>query len=160
SHNLVRIDCWYMSRLTRRFVRVTPQVCANNLLPGLPIIGWHLAQRDRFGQEIEALTRAKYTVSVDEYNTDEQPPLEICLTIARNSGQIILLVVTQPDYPASRPGIHTVSMTVLDQIPQDADLFEALWKKSIPLPKDAYPDWEWTDRRTILDLVQEVEAKL
>jgi hypothetical protein len=157
---IIRIDCWYISRLTRRFVRVAPQVMADNLLPSLPIIGWHLAQPERLSQEIEALKREGYAVSIEQYEANDEPPLEVCLTLARRAGHNILIVVTEADYPASMPTIRVTPMAVMKQIPESADLFANLWAKSEPLPKADYPSWQWTANRTVLDLVQEVEAKL
>jgi hypothetical protein len=161
--NLIRIDCWYISRLTRRFVRLTPQVVPDDTLPNLPIIAWHLLQPERMRQEIEALSREGYTVSVDQYDVDDTPPLEVCLTLAKRSSPHILIVATEADYPASRPTIHSVPMSVMKEIPQenlDSDLFVNLWKQSKPLPKSDYPTWDWTPDRTILDLVRAVEARL
>jgi hypothetical protein len=158
--NVVRIDCWYMSRLTRRFVRLTPQVMADRLLPTLPIVGWHLRQPERMRQEIDALSADGYAVSVEQYDVDELPPLEICLTLARRGGQHILIVVSEADYPASMPMLRVVPMSAMKDIPEGADLFVELWKKSEPVPKDAYPTWAWTPEHTMLDLVHGVEAKL
>jgi hypothetical protein len=160
NRTLVRLDCWYMSRLTRRFVRLTPVVVPDKALPALPIIGWHLNDHARMGKEVEALNKEGYSVSVEQYNTDQALPLEICLTLAKRSGQHILIVITQADYPASMPVIRLVPMSAMKDIPEDADLFDSLWKQSQPLDKAMYPDWQWTADKSILDLVRAVEAKL
>ncbi len=160
ERSLVRLDCWYISRLTRRFVRLTPQVVADRLLPNLPILGWHLAQPERMRQEVDALSREGYAVSVEQYDADKVPPLEICLTLAKRSSQHILIVVTEADYPASMPTLRLTPMAAMKDIPESADLFVELWKKSEPLPKTAYPDWLWTPDRSLLDLVRAVEGKL
>ena len=157
---VIRIDCWYISRLTRRFVRVSPQVSADSLLPALPAMGWHLAQPQRLNQEIEALKGEGYSVSVEEYAVNDEPPIEICLTLARRTGHNILIVITEADYPNTMPIIRVTPMTAVKQIPEDADLFKSLWAKSEPLPQADYPAWKWAANRTILDLVREVEAKL
>jgi len=158
--SLVRLDCWYMSRLTRRFVRLEPQIAANNTLPALPVIGWHLAHPERMSAEIAALSREGYAVSVEQYDTDHTPPLEICLSLAKRSSPHILIAVTQADYPASMPTIRVVPAAAMKDIPESADLFVSLWQKSEPLSKDDYPVWHWSPDHTILDLAKAVEAKL
>ena len=163
DESVVRIDCWYISRLTHRFVRLTPQVVPDATLPGLPIIGWHLANPARMRQEFEALTRDGYSISMDEQDIDDKPPLEICLTLAKPSSQSILIVATVADYPAAMPTVYTVPMAAMKDIPKDAPdsaLFSTLWKIAEPLPKSDYPAWNWTPEKTILDLVYAVEAKL
>ncbi len=160
AQKLVRIDCWYMSRMTRRFVRLGPQVVADRLLPTLPALGWHLTNLDRMDRETEALRQEGYVMSVWTYDADELPPLEVCLMLDRYRAQHILIVVTDADYPATMPKIRVAPASAVNDIPKDADLFTELWKKSEPVPKDAYPTWEWTPTRTILDLVKAVEAKL
>ncbi len=158
--SLVRLDCWYMSRLTHRFVRLEPQIAPDTTLPNLPVIGWHLAQPERLSAEIAALSREGYAVSVEQYDTDHTPPLEICLSLAKRNSPHILIAVTQADYPASMPTIRVVPAAAMKDIPANADLFVSLWNKSEPLSKGDYPAWVWTPDRTILDLAKAVEAKL
>ncbi len=161
AENVVRIDCWYISRMTHRFVRLTPQVVPDAALPTLPIIGWHLANPDRMRQEFEALSRDGYSVSMDEHDVNEKPPLEICLTLAKPSSQYIVIVATAADYPAAMPTVYTVPMTAMKEIPKDAPdsaLFATLWKIAEPLPKADYP--AWTPDLLIVDLVHGIEARL
>ncbi len=160
SELVVRLDAWYMSQHTHRFVRLTPTVVADRLLPTLPVLGWHLTQPERMRREIDALSTQAYAVSVEQYNADTQPPLEICLTLARRGGPKVLIVITPADYPATMPAIRTAPMSVMKDVPEDADLFTTIWKQSEPLSKDIYPGWTWNADHTILDLVRDVEAKL
>jgi hypothetical protein len=71
-----------------------------------------------------------------------------------------LIAVTQADYPARRPLIRTVPMRVMKAIPENNDLFPALWKASQPLPESDYPTWEWNADRTLCDLAQAIEEKV
>lgn len=157
---VVRLDCWYMSRHTRRFVRLTPTVVADKVLPSLPILGWHLTEPERMRSELDVLSKAGYSVGIDQYDADSQPPLEICLTLARPGGPKVLTVVTHADYPAAMPTIRTAPMSAMKDVPEDADLFTTIWKQSEPLPKELYPTWDWNTNRMILDVVRDVEAKL
>ncbi len=156
----VRLDCWYMSRRTRRFIHLTPTVQPDSALPMPPLIGWHLSTPDRLRREIEGLSQAGYSVSVDEWDADQQPPRELCLTLARRGSDRILIAATKADYPAMMPTLRTVPMKLMSTIPEGTDLFPELWKASQPLAKEAYPTWAWHADRTILELVQAVEEKV
>jgi hypothetical protein len=130
------------------------------LLPELPIIGWHIAQPERMRTEMKALNQDGFSVSVDQHDADGESPLEVCLSLARRSSQYVLIVVTHASYPEKMPSVRTVPIAAFKAIPEDADLFVNLWPKSEPLPKERYPDWNWTPDRTIAELARDIEAKL
>jgi len=153
----VRLDCWYISRRTRRFVHLTPTVQANEALPTLPIVGWHLSTPDRLRQETDALTKAGYAISVDEWDTDQTPPRELCFTLAKRGSDRVVIAVTRADYPKTRPELRTVPMKVMAAIPQGTDLFPPLWAAAQPLAPDAYPSWAWTADHTLCELVEAVQ---
>jgi hypothetical protein len=161
DRTLVRLDCWYMSQVIRRFVRLTPVVVPDKALPSLSTVSWHLANQDRWNRELEALSKQSYSVSPELYNGEEADSVVLTLEIAKRGSQNIFIVLTQPDYPKNMPTIRTVPMSAVKNIPEEVDdLFMALWKQSQPLDKALYPDWQWTPEKTILDLIQAVEAKL
>ncbi len=155
----VRLDCWYISRRTRRFVHLTPTVAPNDTLPTLPAVAWHLSSPERARQEIEALTKAGYAVSLEELDADKTPPRELCITLARRGSDRILIAVTQATYPSVRPELRSVPLKVMAAVPEGTDLFPALWAASAPLSAEAYPTWAWDTTRTLCELVQAVEAK-
>lgn len=157
---LVRIDVWYMSRSIRRFTRLTPLVVPNTELPELPPISWHLAQPERLRSEVESLKQAGYAVSIEQYDTDHVPPLEICFSLARRDSQHVIIAITEPDYPAHMPRIRLTPMSALRDLPETANLFDRLWSASQPLAQSAYPLWSWTENHRLIDLVREVEARL
>src|SRR5204863_1923758 len=70
QHTVVRLDPWYMSRHTRRFVRLAATIAPDKTLPNLPIVGWHLSQPERARQEIDVLQGAGYSVSMEQYDAD------------------------------------------------------------------------------------------
>ncbi len=160
DHWLVRIDVWYMSRSIRRFTRLTPTVAPNADLPDLPPLSWHLAQPERLRSEVESLNQAGYAVSLEQYDTDRVPPLEICLSLAKRDSQHVIIAITEPDYPAHMPRIRLTSISALRDLPEDSNLFDRLWNASQPLPQSAYPLWSWTHNHRLIDLVREVEAHL
>jgi hypothetical protein len=157
---LVRIDVWYMSRTIRRFTRLTPLVVPDADLPELPPLSWHLAQPERLRSEVEALNQAGYAVSLEQYDTDRVPPLEICLSLAKRSSQHVIILITEPNYPLHMPRIRLTPMSALRDLPEEANLFDRLWNASQPLAQSAYPIWSWTENHRLIDLVREVEAHL
>jgi hypothetical protein len=159
ANTTVRLDCWYMSRRTKRFVHLTPTVAANADLPALPIVSWHLNNTERFQQEFKAITGAGYTVSVDEYDTDGIPPRELCLTLAKRGAPNIEIVITNADFPNTRPNVWTVPMSQLKDIPEGADVFVELWKRAKAVPESDYPA-HWDTNSSILELVRVVEQNL
>jgi len=160
AHWLVRIDVWYMSRAIRRFTRLTPLVVPNSDLPELPLLSWHLAQPERLLSEVESLKQAGYAVSLEQYDTDRVPPLEICLSLARRDSQHVIILITEPDYPAHMPRVRLTAMSALRDLPEEANLFDHLWNASQPLAQSAYPLWSWTENHRLIDLVREVEERL
>ncbi|HLY26916.1 MAG TPA: hypothetical protein VKQ72_11295 [Aggregatilineales bacterium] len=160
DRNVVRLDCWYISRSTRRFVRLSPTVVPDDMLPKLPTLGWHLVNLDRLRHEMALLSGEGFSVSVDEYDVDHVPPQEVCIFLARPTSAKVLIVVTQADYPDSRPTLRIAPMNAIQGLPEDADLYQSLWERSEPLPKEAEPTWPWNADHTILDLVRDVEARL
>ncbi len=158
--NVVRLDCWYISRATRRFVRLSPTVVPDDTLPTLPMLGWHLVNVDRLRHETTLLSAEGYSVSVEQYDVDHVPPQEICFALARPTSPKVLIVVTQADYPDSRPTVRIAPMNAVKDLPEGADLFIALWERSEPLPKEAEPTWAWNADHTILDVARDVEARL
>ncbi len=156
----IRLDCWYISRRTRRFVHLTPVVQPDSVLPKLPIVGWHLRTPDRMKREIEALSKAGYAVSLDEWDSDKKPPRELILTLGRRGSDRVLIAVTGADYPASRPELRSAPVKTMAAVAEGSDPIPALWAASVPLPSGDYPAWNWNTERTILELVQAVDEKV
>jgi hypothetical protein len=156
----VRIDCWYMSRQMRRFARLSPTVAPDADLPSLPKVSWHLTQPDRMRAEVERLSREGYAVSVEQFDTDQRAPLEVCFSLARRDSQHVLILVTQADYPNVRPTVRLTPMSAMKDLPERGHIFEQLWKESKALPQQDYPAWAWTPEHTLRDLALAVEARL
>lgn len=150
----IRADFWYMSKRRKSFAAVVPEVWANDRLPGLPEIGWHLARPRRFQQELDLLSDAGYNVDIVRWDADGHPPYEICFQVYRPGATRVLLVVTSADYPYEMPGVR---MSPLVSVADDEDVFEKLYQASRPLMMNELPEWEWDTKRTLLELVRHVE---
>ncbi len=158
---VVRIDFWYMSRHTRRFVKLKPIVTENSLLPNLTPIGWQIADYARLGQELERLRDDGYSVlRVQAHNVDDVPPLEFCLQVFSMAGKYIFTVVTSADYPQSRPVIRFTPINIIREIPEGGKPFFPVWNQSQPIPETCYPEWGWSSDRYLSELVAAVEANL
>src|SRR5258708_34281252 len=108
-------------------------------LPTLPIVGWHLSQPERARNEIDALQGAGYSVSMEQYDADSQPPLEICFPVGKLSSPNLIIVVTGADFPEKMPTVRPVPMSAIKDMPGGGDMFVNLWAPSAPLPSDACP---------------------
>lgn len=156
---LVRIDFWYMSRKTRRFVRLAPIVTEDSLLPNLPPVSWHVTNQDRLRSELESLTEDGYKVlRLQGFNADNVPPLEICLQVLRMTGKYVYTIVTKATYPAERPVIRYAP---IESIPDNTPhIFAPIWAQSQPVPEDCYPIEAWKPDNMMVDLLRTVEVKL
>ncbi len=158
GNTLVRLDCWYISRRTHRFVRLAQMVADDKVMPVLPVVGWHLGDF-RLNEEVKALNKAGYFPSVEICDADQVPPLEICLPMARRDGQHILIAITQADYPATKPTFRFAPLSAAQGVPEGKKRFEAIWQASRPVPAEAYAA-PWTPESRLVDLVNAVEPYL
>lgn len=150
----IRIDFWYMSKRRKNFVPAAPEIWADDRLPGLGPIAWHLAHPRRFQQEYGLLRDAGYTVDMVRWDADGRPPYEICFQVYRPGATHVLLLVTPHDYPYYRPSVR---LAPLVSVAEEEDLFEKLYDASRPLPDVQMPAWEWDSKRTLLELARHVE---
>ncbi|MBX3063177.1 MAG: hypothetical protein KF726_09395 [Anaerolineae bacterium] len=158
---VVRIDFWYMSRHTRRFVKLKPIVTEDSLMPNMPVIGWHIVDYQRFGEELNRLSDDGYSIlRAQAHNADDVPPLEFCVQVFRMTGKYILTIVTAADYPNSCPKLRYTPIDVIKEIPDGGKPFLPVWNKSQPVPDTCYPDWQWSPEHHLSELVKAVEAKL
>jgi hypothetical protein len=153
----VRINFWYLSRKMGQFVAAKPDVQADDQLPALPPIGWHLRDRARFQQEFDLLRADGLAVSITEWDADGKPPMEVCFMAGRVGGSHVIILVTDINYPRVAPEIRLAPML---KVGHEEDLFERLWAESRPAEADKRPDWAWDEGRTLLELVQELETKI
>lgn len=153
----IRVNFWYLNREMRQFVAAKPEVMADDLLPSLPPLAWHLTDRERFQREYDCLSDDGLAVSIVEWDADEVPPMEVCFMVGRMGGQQVLMLITDKNYPEVPP---TVRLAPMLTVGEDEDLFKTLWAESIPYPTEGLPGWSWSPELCLLDLVRAVEAQL
>jgi hypothetical protein len=154
---LIRIDFWYMSKRNKKFVSVTPEIWADDRLPSLPPVAWHLAHPKRFDQEYGLLAQAGYVVDVVRWDADGMPPYEICFSVYKPGSSQVILLVTSVDYPTQMPAVRIAPMV---SAAEDEDLFEKQYEASQPVLMTQMPDWLWDSKRTLLELVWHIEKVL
>lgn len=154
---LVQINFWYMSKHSRRFTAIVPEIWPAERLPNLPPIAWHLLHPKRFDQEFTLLTEAGYKVDIIQWDADGKPPYEICFSVYKPGTRYVILLVTSVDYPATMPAIRTAPLVTLNE---GEDLFEKLYAVSQAAPLTQMPDWSWDSKRTLVELVWHIEKLL
>lgn len=153
----IRVNIWYLNRDLREFIAARPEVVANDLLPSLPVLAWHLLDHERFEQEYRLLSDDGLAVSVTEWDSDSQPPLEVCFMAGRMGGSQVVIVVTDQHYPAVPPIVRVAPML---KIGPNEDMFERLWEASEPFDMAQLDGFAWAENRTLLELVHAVEATI
>ncbi|MBN2472142.1 MAG: hypothetical protein JXN59_15575 [Anaerolineae bacterium] len=153
----IRVNIWYLNRDLREFIAARPDVMADDLLPAMPPLAWHLTDHERFQQEYDLLAADGLAVSVVEWDADERPPLEVCFMVGRMGGSRVLILITGVNYPVAMPGVRVAPML---KVQEDEDLFERLWAESTPFDAAGLKDFTWQENCTLLDLVHAVEAAL
>jgi hypothetical protein len=151
---IIRIDFWYISDRSRRFMPIVPDVWTNDRLPNLPPVAWHLAHPKRFDQEYDLLRDAGYSIDVVRWDADGKPPYEICFSVYKPGNTYVVLLVTPVDYPATMPAIRIAPLV---HVEEDEDVFEKLYEASEPVLLTQLPDWTWDSKRTLIELVWHVE---
>jgi hypothetical protein len=153
----VRIDFWYMSKRSKRFVPVNPVIWPDDRLPGLPPVAWHLLHPKRFDQEYDLLTQSGYAVDVVRWDADGRPPYEICFSIYKPGSKHVIVLVTSVDYPVQMPALR---VSPLVSVSEDEDVFERIYEASKPVLPIQLPDWAWDSKRTLIELVWHLEKTL
>jgi len=160
NNSVVRIDFWYMSQQVRRFTRLKPNVVPNADLPDLVPLSWHLGAFERLQTEIEAMKQAGFAIIFNQWDTDQQAPLEICLALAKMESKDIVIMITSADYPNSRPKIRLTPISTVRDALDRPDLFKRCWDASQPLADSIDKKLKWTPNTLLAELAQQTEARL
>jgi hypothetical protein len=127
-------------------------------LPTLTSYPWHLTDEARVRSELAKLQQDDLFVSLVLWDVDNEPPLEVCLMMAREGMDKVLIVATRGDFPAAAPTAWSAPFVQMKPDENIYDVFEDLWAKAEPVADP--PGWKWTPDKTILDYVHVIEKSL
>ncbi len=155
----LRVDFWYLDRISRDFQPINPAVYPAEQLPLLPDYPWHMKDEPRFNGEYALLEKDGLFVSAPVlWDALGDPPLEICFLLARADWEQILLLVTPAAYPAQPPSARVAPFVNIGPEDDIVEIFEQVWAESTPVTNP--PDWTWTEGRHLLDYVYALETAL
>ena len=152
----IRVDYWYIDNRSQMFLPIAPTVYPNEQLPALAPYPWHLVDEERFSRENQLLREDELFISLTLWDTDDEPPLEICFLTARANVDKMLIVVTSWDYPKRAPKVRVAPFIHMKAGDDMYKVFEQAWKSSQPVDVAL----EWTPERTLLDVIHAAEDKL
>lgn len=155
---LTRIDFWLIDRRARAFRPIVPTVYPDTQLPKLAPLPWHLTDEARLSLEFGQLEHEGWLVSpIVLWDTNLQPPLEICFMLGRAGGESLLLLATEHDFPKSPPQAFAAPFSPLSKDEEMHDAFEKAWRDADPLPNP--PGFTWTPDTYLVDYVAALLGK-
>ncbi|MBK8022639.1 MAG: hypothetical protein IPK19_14710 [Chloroflexi bacterium] len=152
----LRVDFWYIDEHSQSFLPVLPAEIANDQLPALAPYPWHLLDERRFTSELQRIKDAGYFVSVTLWDTDGEPPLEVCLMAARLGSDNLLIIVTPHDYPVRPPVLRIAPLIGMGEEDDLYDIFAEAWEKSSPTPNPPV----WNPEEGLLSLIRAVDPQI
>ncbi|MGB1288926.1 MAG: hypothetical protein ACPG7F_20500, partial [Aggregatilineales bacterium] len=103
----LRVDWWYIHRDIRFFQPITPKIIAEDTVPGTANYPWHLTRPDRMEEEVQEIQRSGRFVEALIWQADGSVPMELAFFVARPGSSIVLLLMTEHDFPRTPPRIRT-----------------------------------------------------
>jgi hypothetical protein len=155
---VLRVDFWYIHRDVRVFQPIRPVIYPDDQLPGLTSYPWHLVDQERARHEFGLLQDDGLFLSVLLWDVDDKLPLEICVMMARQGADRVLIVGTSWDYPQAAPRMWTGPFINMGGEESIYDAFAEIWEQAEPV-KDP-PGWEWSPDKHLTDYVHAVEDAL
>lgn len=158
----LRMDWWYIHRDVRIFQPITPQIVPHEELPALTPYPWHVLDQDLLDEEVGLLSDdGMFLIGSTTvlWEVDGDLPLEICFMVARGGRNEVFLVVTDWNYPESKPTVRMAPFTGIDTSMYIYDIFAQLWEQSRPIEEP--PDFVWDPRTSyIVDYLAALETHL
>ncbi len=152
----LRVDFWYIDRQSRMFMPISPTLYPNDQLPALVEYPWHLVNEERFNAEMRALEQDGLSITLVLWDSDNQPPLEVCFLTARVGADKLLILITSCDYPQTPPKARVAPFA---QMQPDEDMYE-FFANRWALSEAVSDPTHWTPDMTLLDYVHTLEAQL
>ncbi len=154
----MRVDWWYIHRDVGRFQAINPVVVASEELPDLTPYPWHLSKDDRFNHEVNLLNDDGLFVTPILWQAHGKPPMEMCLMMARQGSNKLMVVVTDTSFPNSAPKAYFVPYSGLQAGEDMYDLFGRLWPRAEKI--DEPPGFKWTSDKYLIQYVHAIEDHL
>lgn len=158
----LRMDWWFIHRDVRVFQPITPKVVPTDEVPILTPYPWHILRRDLLDEEIGLLqddNKWLTSASAIFWEADGDLPLEICFILGTGNSADVFLVITDWDYPNTKPRIRVTDFGGVDLTQYIADVFAALWDKSEPAPEPKDFDWN-PESSYIVDYLAMIEKEM
>jgi hypothetical protein len=152
----LRVDFWYIDSTARMFMPVTPTLYPSEQLPTLVEYPWHLVNEERFSGETRILEDDGLFITLVLWDSDNQPPLEICFLTARIGADKLLILITSHDFPQRAPKVRVAPFVQMQPGDDMYKVFATAWAESEAV--DYEP--EWTPDMHLLDYVHALEAHL
>ncbi len=154
----MRVDWWYIHRDVRVFQPVHPQIVEEDALPRMMKYAWHVVMPERLTSETLAMEDDGLLARALCYECDGEVPLEYCFFAIRQGASSFILLVTQHDYPHSRPQAYSAPFTSGLNLMDPIATFQKLWAVAEPIADP--PGWEWSSDKYLLDYVIAIEVAM
>ncbi len=152
----LRVDFWYIDRMTRFFVPIIPAIYPNDQLPELFPYPWHLEHEALAHEEFGLMQDDSLALSITHWDADGELPLEVCLLTMRVGSDKLIILVTAHNFPKKGISARVAPVVAMRDEDDMQAVFEKAWERSQPvdLPYDVskYP--------TLLSYLHAVEDKL
>lgn len=153
----LRMDWWYIHRDVRIFQPITPVIMPKNEMPALTPYPWHILDIERMDNELRLLENDGLILIGQTallWETDGDLPLEICFMVARPGTTEVFIMITDWDYPRSKPRVRVAPFTGIDPSMFIYDVFEQLWQNSSPAN---LTDFDWKPGKSLAEYIAAIE---
>jgi hypothetical protein len=158
----LRMDWWYIHRDVRVFQPITPKIVPARELPDITPYPWHILKADLLDEELNLLEEdGKFLMSPSAifWELDGDLPLEICFIVGRTGSNQVYLVVTDWDYPNTKPRIRLADFSQINPSQYIADVFADLLEISEEAPDPENFEWD-PESSYIVDYIALIEREM
>ncbi len=158
----LRMDWWFIHRDVRVFQPITPTILPTDELPVLTPYPWHILKPELLNEELGLLQDdGKFLLATSAifWEADGDLPLEICFIVGIPDSMTVFLVVTDWNYPDTKPRVRVADFTGVDATQYVYQVFSDLWDRSDTAPE--LKDFEWDpDSSYIVDYLALIEKEM
>lgn len=158
----LRMDWWFIHRDVRVFQPITPTIVPADELPDLTPYPWHILRRELLDEELGLLQDdGKFLLATNAifWEADGDLPLEICFIVGIPDSMDVFLVITDWNYPDSKPRVRLADFNGIDVSQYVYQVFSDLWEKSAPAPEPKEFEWD-PESSYIVDYLALIEREI